>query len=251
MPNILIRPPVRPSNGAQTVRQALGAAARLSRRNPIPRWYNKIINWGNSTPIQTLHPNATIFNKPEAIINASNKLRAFQKMSEAAVSIPEYTATAPTVLDGQIWFARTQVQGSGGEGIVVIRHGDSVPVAPLYVRYVRKTAEFRIHVCNGTVIFVQQKRRKSGLEQSADQKLIRNHGNGWVFCPVELDQVQQAWKDEAVKATQALGLDFGAVDCIVGRGDGRLYVLELNTAPGLESPGLIAAYTQAFQEMTR
>lgn len=251
MPNILIRPPTRPSNGAQTIRQALGSVARLSRRDPVPRQYNRIINWGNSAPIRSVRTDVKVLNKPEAVANASNKLAAFRKMSEAEVSIPEISTTVPSITDGDIWFARTSLTGSAGHGIVVLRSGDNIPAAPLYVRYVRKTAEFRIHVANGQAIFVQQKRRKGGVEQSADQKLIRNHDNGWVFCPVDLNEVQQEWKDEAVKATLSLGLDFGAVDCIVGRSDNKLYILELNTAPGLESPGLIAAYTEAFREMTQ
>jgi D-alanine-D-alanine ligase-like ATP-grasp enzyme len=98
------------------------------------------------------------------------------------------------------------------------------------------------------VIFAQEKKRKSNSEQTADQKLIRNHANGWVFCPLELDDVSEDSKNAAVAACAALGLDFGAVDLVVDKRDRLPYILEVNTAPGLQSPGLISAYCNAFKE---
>lgn len=39
---------------------------------------------------------------------------------------------------------------------------------------------------------------------------------------------------EAIKAVNALGLDFGAVDIVTEKNTGIPYVLEVNTAPGNE-----------------
>lgn len=243
---ILVRPPVRPSNGAQTIRQGLGVLARLSRINPIPRQYKYLINWGNSTAINAAHA-IKLFNSPAAISIASNKLECFRALARAGVRIPAFQTNTPE-RDGAIWLARTVLHGSCGDGIVVVRKGDEFPAAPLYVKYVPKREEYRVHVAFGQVIFIQQKKRRSDNEQTPDQKLIRNYDNGWVFCPVT--DGRPCGGDAAINAVRAVGLDFGAVDLIIGKDDGLPYILEINTAPGLESPGLITAYTQAFQQVT-
>jgi D-alanine-D-alanine ligase-like ATP-grasp enzyme len=50
-----------------------------------------------------------------------------------------------------------------------------------------------------------------------------------------------------VNAVVALGLDFGAVDLLIGD-DGQTYVLEVNTAPAC-SPMTAACYIGAFQRL--
>ena len=95
------------------------------------------------------------------------------------------------------------------------------------------------------VIDVVQKRLRNGVkDQEGRNEYIRNLANGWIFahenvnCP---DNVKQ----EALKAVAALELDFGAVDVVVDK-EGKAYVLEVNTAPGLENQQTIQAYTNAF-----
>ena len=79
---------------------------------------------------------------------------------------------------------------------------------------------------------------------------VRNLANGWVFCRdnvVEPDGL----RDAAVSACAALGLDFGAVDIIWNERENKCYVLEVNTAPGLQGTTLenyanaIAAWIKA------
>lgn len=248
MPSVAVRPPNRPSSGALALRRGLGNDARVVRRDPIPRQYRTVINWGNSSPFNA--GQARVINPPDKVGLAVNKLSAFRVWQEADVSIPEFRTTAPTVERGEIWLARQTLTGHSGQGISVIREGSAVPNAPLYVKYVRKSKEYRAHVVNGRVIFVQEKKRRLNFERDANQNLIRNYDNGWVFALTNEGNVPQGVHDEAIKAVNALGLDFGAVDLIVGKRDGRIVVLEINTAPGVESPTLLAAYTAAFKERT-
>lgn len=243
---ILIRPPSRPSNGAQTINEQLGGLSRLSRKSPVPDQFKLIINWGNSSSLTT-RKDARVLNGPQAIGNAANKLTAFHMLRDKQVRVPDF-ATKPPSGSKDIWLARTVLSGSGGDGIVVVRPGDTFPKAQLYTKYVPKLIEYRIHVANGVAIFAQMKKRKLENEQDKDEKLIRNYDNGWVFCPIELPLVRAEHLAEAVKAVKALGLDFGAVDMVIGKKDNNAYVLEINTAPGLESPGLIAAYKDAFRK---
>ena len=49
----------------------------------------------------------------------------------------------------------------------------------------------------------------------------------------QLNFIKEEAKNAAIKAVEALDLDFGAVDIIETR-QGEIFVLEVNTAPGLE-----------------
>ncbi|WP_212636674.1 hypothetical protein, partial [Salmonella enterica] len=86
------------------------------------------------------------------------------------------------------------------------------PHAPLYVEYIPKKAEYRYHVFNGQVIDVQQKKKKRGFESERDTR-VRNVHNGYVYCRGDITPPSGA-ADLAVRAVQALGYQYGAVDII-------------------------------------
>ena len=123
-------------------------------------------------------------------------------------------------------------------GIHLATSATEVVPCQLYTKYKKKKKEFRVHVFRGAVVDVAEKRRRNKAARPEHfDGYIRNHGNGWVFCrdditrPADLDQL-------AVAAVRALGLDFGAVDIIWNERDNKSYVLEVNTAPGLEGTTL-------------
>lgn len=240
----------RPSESAFALRDSLRAADVAANVNSLgqTRSYRRsIINWGTTNP--DLRGRGKVLNLPSAVADSVNKLVAFTKLKEEGVNVPVFaTHIDQLTRTDSIVLARTVLRGSGGDGIVVLREDDEPVDAPLYVQYVPKKAEYRVHVAAGKVIFVQQKRKRSGVEQDKNQKLIRNYDNGWVFCPVTFDDIDEAHAVESINAVAALGLDFGAVDIITGK-DEKVYVLEVNTAPGLESPQLLAAYAQAFKDV--
>jgi glutathione synthase/RimK-type ligase-like ATP-grasp enzyme len=154
-------------------------------------------------------------------------------MGEAGVSIPDYTTDRNLVSRDDIWLARTALRGSGGAGIIVCEPGDPIPDAPLYVKYIPKKYEVRIHVGNGRAFDWQQKMRA----RDADHSKIRSHDNGYTFVRNNTDIPIRALgmcQEQAEKAVGALGLDFGAVDVIFNERRDSAYVLEANTAPGLE-----------------
>lgn len=70
------------------------------------------------------------------------------------------------------------------------------------------------------------------------QKYGRNHGQGFAFR--RLKGGVEGGLELASQALTALGLDFGAADVVQDR-TGKLYVLEVNTAPGIESPSRTCA----------
>ncbi len=174
----------------------------------------------------------------DAISIAQNKLRTFRKLQEANVSIPEFTTEVETaqawVTAGNTVLARQKLNGSEGRGIVVCKTLPLAP-APLYVKLIPKTKEFRVHVLNGEAIDLQEKRRRLGVvdaEGNRPSGIIRNIGNDWVFCRNNIVEIE-GLREIGVAAVRATGLLFGAVDVIYNRTRNKLYVLEVNTAPGL------------------
>ena len=246
----------RPSNGATAlVRRLRSRGVRALRRgaNATSRLRSSsfLVNWGCSNiPVGDigLEPN---LNHQNSVACAVNKRYTFHLLKEKGVSHPAYAVDGgfeegETNNTDSIWLARHTLTGSGGEGITVVRSGDVLPEAPLYVQYIPKLLEFRVHVfrqLNAYDTLVRQKLRQSTAEQTRDQRLIRNHDNGWVFGNVRDEDGADKAKAVAVKAVEALGLDFGAVDVIIGRDDGVAYVLEINTAPGLTSDAALDFYT--------
>jgi glutathione synthase/RimK-type ligase-like ATP-grasp enzyme len=171
-------------------------------------------------------------------------------MGEANVNIPEYTTdraeASRWVGNQEIVVARQLLRASGGRGIVLINTDADMVGAPLYVKYMKKRAEYRIHMWRGRVIH-QSEKRMMGRERRPEsfEARIRNHDYGWVFCHDDVNPHAQVIEQSRL-ACEALGLDFGAVDVVWNEHYQRATVLEVNTAPGLEGATL-AAYVNAIR----
>jgi len=220
----------------------------------IPWWYDDIID------------DNLLINTQKAIKNASNKINTLIILADNAISIPLFTMNRSIAEDWfntpkTIVFCRTLLSGKQGEGIVVARKPEELVDAPLYTLYIPKQEEYRFHIAFNKVIHIQKKLRLTSVELEERgiiniNPLIRNISNGYVFTsniPLEYEDdgsykdTKFFWMTEySIHAVKALGLDFGAVDIIVGK-DGRLYILEINTAPGIEGKTL-EAYTSAFKD---
>lgn len=239
-----------PSAGAVALRNARGdVPIVLSNRTVFSNPRRVVINWGC---LDALSVSGKLMNVPTAISIARNKLLAFNLLKRTeGVNIPKYWTSLEEANNERkgIVLERHTLTGQSGAGIVVRREGESLGSAPLYVRYVRKQREYRVHVFDGKAIAVQQK-RKTEEATAPDAGLIRNHHNGWVFCVNSVNEEGlEAVKDMAVAAVAGLRLDFGAVDIVVSTRDEKPYVLEVNTRPGLSSPTVIAAYIEAIKEV--
>ena len=123
---------------------------------------HQVINWGNSTP-----PEFTSLNKHTQ--DASNKLLSFQRFRDANLSIPPWTTD---IEEAKTWlpetvFARTLLTGHSGVGIVEFTGTEQ---APLYVKYIKKRHEYRIHVVKDHIIDIQQKKRKTGTNSTKEKQ---------------------------------------------------------------------------------
>ncbi len=216
----------------------------------VPKDRHRIINWGLSVAPDKLR-NGVFINKPELVSIAANKLLTFNKLSEnPAIHLPLYTSSMESaqawIDDGKVVVCRTKLNGHSGAGIILAaRTEDLVVNCPLYVQYIKKAREFRVHVAFGKVIDIQAKRKRTDYDGEVDYA-IRNHHTGWVYCRENIEEPDDL-QQQAIDAVLTLGLDFGAVDIIYNKHLNTSYILEINTAPGLQGE-TIEKYSNAFTE---
>lgn len=269
--------PYGPSDSVRDLAAAItaggGNAVRLRREGSTFRGRDGelMVNWGNSNiadnTLGTIRGQARLLNTPGAIRNASMKTTAFDLMDAANVAQVEFTTDRAVAQrwkeEGALVYARTRLQGHSGEGIVMCHRDpqtidgvggafqvvEELPQAPLYTKGITvQRREFRIHVVNGVVTYVQQKKRENNYRENPNySNVVRNYHTGWIYATSDV-QPNDAALAAAVAAVQALGLDFGAVDVITRQNDA--WVLEVNTAPGLSGTNL-ETYTNNFLRIHR
>lgn len=163
-----------------------------------------------------------------------NKIEQFHSFVRHEVSCPGFALSEATArnLQSKTIFARTLINATSGRGIVEFERGDEqYPRAPLYTEYIPKKAEYRIHVFGQEVIDAQEKRKKRGFEDARDTR-VRNVHNGYVYCRDGLTP-PDGIGELAIKAVQACGYLYGAVDIIYNEKQNKCFVLEVNSRPGL------------------
>jgi hypothetical protein len=219
-----------------------------------PRWTDYVINWGCSKEWPWI--NTTEKNGNQRCVN---KLTFFQVIDahnqvfkDKFVNIPEWTTDTKIIQkwidNGNLVMMRTNLTGHSGDGIFFVDPPyDPISYAPLYVKYIKKRHEYRVHFFKVgqdkyEIIDVTQKKKRKGFENVNTK--IRNHKNGWVYAREEITEPQDL-RTQALNAAFASDLDFGAVDLIWNEYENKCYVLEVNTAPGLTGTTL-SAYVNAF-----
>lgn len=205
-----------------------------------------IINWGAS---DCPFSGRGVANQPNAIDPASNKLKCFEAMKEAGVTIPPFwTKREDIPADAYPVMCRTKLQAHSGEGIVIADRPDQLVKAPLYTQYIKATNEYRVHAIRmpggeTSIIAVQRKAKRNDV---ADPDFrVRNLANGFVY--VMEDNPPEDVVKQAKAALESSGLAFGAIDV---KGAKKAHVLEINTAPGLEDR-TAQAYAAKFREIYR
>jgi hypothetical protein len=198
-----------------------------------------IIRWGTRELITAA--NTIIYNKAGAIANATDKLVSRQIFAEKGVSTPRLLNHIDDYQGGSV-VARPFVH-SKGRNFVVLNNKQEVEnhwrSGWYYSELIDKVREFRVHCGHGKCLALMEK---------------HNPGNGnhaWNRAQNDTEpftRIKQSESDEqnlrgviveALKAVQVLGLDMGGVDVILDK-NGVAYVLEVNTAPTLNSSPKVA-----------
>lgn len=165
-----------------------------------------------------------------AMAGRRTKLEELQALHNAGIPTPE------VVMPGQVRSRATKtllgrsLKHQKGRDIEVVPVGERPKkVHDYYTALVPKRREYRVWAfrrrCKATY---EKRHRYRGHGRNHE---VWNWRNGYAF---EFSHnAPQEVKDLGCRAVDTLGLDFGAVDIIEGM-DGRFYVLEVNTAPGVQ-----------------
>jgi glutathione synthase/RimK-type ligase-like ATP-grasp enzyme len=205
MHNLKIFPYVFGSESAKALADLLDANRVRDNGRYTPKSGQTLINWGNGGTPSWLGTAATrgvrILNNFNAVNVAGNKLSTFKVLEEAGVSIPEFTTSRSTAQhwleEGDIVVERHTLRGSSGEGIRIVSLDDEdteaqLTQAPLYTKFVPKTAEYRVHIFRGEMIdFVQKKRVSSERRDDTFNPYISSMEHGWVFTRTEVPEVPE------------------------------------------------------------
>jgi glutathione synthase/RimK-type ligase-like ATP-grasp enzyme len=219
------------SKSAKALASALGGK-RIKPDNNLTLGPNDVvINWGH---VGQAHK-ATLNNDKQKLLRATNKLLFFQHLKGAGLTPAFWTCKEDIPDEAFPVVCRTILNGHSGAGIVLAYVRSDLVDAPLYVQYVNKKHEYRIHVGKAGLISTQQKKRR--LDHANPNWKIRNHANGFIYAREGVDPPSRVLH-VAHDCLDRLDLDFGAVDVIWNESKEAAYVLEINTAPGLEGTTL-------------
>lgn len=177
-------------------------------------------------------------NSPLPTLNAAagtfDKFEELTRLREAGISVPLFSVDGAGLAFPILGRKRHH---SKAKDIIPILQNDrefewrkAGGASDYFVQYIPLDREFRVWGYRRRPLATYEK----VLSWPDKYKHIgRNFDNGFAFAfmaepPGEAETLGCA-------AIQALGLDFGAADILLGK-DGRYYVLEVNTAPGVQGP---------------
>lgn len=179
--------------------------------------------------------------------DCKDKIAQYEWFKAQGISALDFTTSheeAKTwVANGQVVFARLLTRSSEGKGIVICETEEQVPMAPVYTKYKKKKKEFRVHLFQQKVVHVLEKRKRKDFNEDRDTR-IRNTANGYVFCS---DGVVEpvGIRELALAASKVTNSDFRGVDIGFNEKLNELFVIEVNSAPGIEGSN-INRYIQAI-----
>lgn len=192
------------------------------------------------------------YNGTEPSLNArcgaANKLQQLQKFKNAGIPTPPFWEQLPTAAEDFPVLGRN-LQHKAGKDIKLIMEPEMVKLfahSDFYTKYIPRTTEYRSWVYRRRHLATYEKRLVRPEEARRRHTVGANHRNGYAFLLMNSTLVPEGLRELAAKSVEVLGLDFGAVDILKGV-DGKLYVLEINTAPGAESADRAGLKTLALK----
>lgn len=156
----------------------------------------------------------------------------FKEKGIPALTFTTVQAEAKKWAESMTVVCRKLTHSSEGKGIVVAETPEQVVSAPVYTQYKKKKKEFRVHIFKDKIVQVLEKRRKKDFDGQVDSK-IRNTSNGYVFCSGDVSE-PVGLRDLALSASKVTGSDFKGVDIGYNEKLNELFVIEVNSAPGIE-----------------
>jgi hypothetical protein len=189
---------------------------------------------------------------------ASNKLHQYEWFKGKGLSSLEYTTDQAKA---GAWFnaggavvGRKLLESYEGKGIVMFDPEKGSPTkedvlaCKVFTKFIPKDREFRVHMFKGKPVVILEKKKKKDWE-GPKSKYIFNTEHGYVFCQNDLKIGPSLESMINALATQSSGVnssDFQGVDIGYCSETGKLFVIEVNSAPGIEGSN-VARYCDVIQ----
>ncbi|MBT9164385.1 MAG: hypothetical protein DDT23_00380 [candidate division WS2 bacterium] len=189
-----------------------------------------LIRWGNSSPVQ--HSFKYEINSLSAVKNTVNKVEMIKKLRKTeGVKVPWTYIPVKTKFKKLNSIVNTFIINKMKPFVFKdICHNNKLvnkisDKEGYYQKLLDIKNEYRVFVFRDKPFLVYVK------EGGDKNSLFRKRENGWRLVLL-LDGYPPDILGQSIKAVAGLGLDFGGVDVIEDK-DGRVYVIEVNTAPQL------------------
>jgi glutathione synthase/RimK-type ligase-like ATP-grasp enzyme len=98
-------------------------------------------------------------------------------------------------------------------------------------------------VFKGTIVHVLEKRKRKGVDVTETK--VRNTANGYVFCSENVVE-PEGLRELALAASKVTKSDFKGVDIGYNEKKNELFVIEVNSAPGIEGSN-VDRYVQVIK----
>ena len=184
---------------------------------------NAIVCWGvgSKSELPTLNGAA----------GAHNKLGQLVRFRAANLSVPPFWEAPPKDANDYPVLGR-HLQHHGGKDISLIMQPADAALfrSDFYTHYIPRETEYRVWCYRRQHLGTYEKRL---VRPERYKRVGANWNNGFAFQLMEAAQIPRDAVELAWRGVDVLGLDFGAADILRGV-DGKLYLLEVNTAPGVE-----------------
>jgi len=197
-----------------------------------------LIRWGSVAKVK--HKPKKIYNSRNAIVLSSNKLKALTHLQRNNIRTPAVYSIDPTFAPSWKFpsLARTINHSRGRDIVLCLQAADALKAydngSEYLIEYIPVQKEYRVHVFSGASIKISEKILRGNEDMY--KPWIRNHETGHVFISKNVEKYP-AVASAGVKAVNSFDLLFGAVDIVLSD-TGVLFVLEVNTGPGLVASGL-------------
>ena len=168
-----------------------------------------IVRWGNTIPVQL--DGSIVYNKAEAIKNATDKLQSRLLFIKNGINTPKLINSFKDIQQNDYPIIARPIYHAKGKNFITF---DSVHEYNqhknthdnwYYSAFIDKTKEFRVHVAHGRILNYLEKPKPENPEQIAWNRAL----NGEAFENVKWSDYNNNVCKEAIKAIDALDLDFG------------------------------------------